>query len=195
MSTKQNTCGLPVRVRRAWGLLSLGAVLLAGCASEVPLPKGTSKGYTSARLVRTGAPVDTEGPEGSAEVNKTVQEAIAAQFRANGMPFGAGNADLIVAYMLIRQDVAMTTINRNYFGHGRDAEAIMEEAHTRGVLKNKRPDQFEAGAIVIDILDAQTNKLVYRSYSKRDLIENVTEETRRRRINEAVAEALGPFFR
>ena len=62
-------------------------------------------------------------------------------------------------------------------------------------LLDKRPDEFEAGAIVIDILDAKDNQLIYRHFAKRDLLEGADTATRNARINEAVAEALEPFFR
>ena len=86
-------------------------------------------------------------------------------------------------------------MNTDHFGYGRDAIKILEKAHDRGVVENKSPDEFEAGAVVIDLLDARTNELVYRSFAKRDIIEGISDSDRERRIGEAVAEALAPFFR
>ncbi|MEI6071511.1 MAG: DUF4136 domain-containing protein [Verrucomicrobiae bacterium] len=106
-----------------------------------------------------------------------------------------GDADLIIAYMLLRQENVSTTGNQDYFGYGRDAIAIMEEAHKRGVLKKSRPDAFDDGAIVIDLLDARTNKLIYRNYAKKAVAVGISDSARQARINSTVAEALTPFFR
>ncbi len=170
------------------------SALFSGCSS-VDLPQGRSKGYTSARFVRTSAMTKTDDLEDSAFVHQSVRDSIAAQFRAHGLSVDAPNADLIVAYMIIHQNNATTAMNADHFGSGRNAMAIMDEAHKRGTIDNKSPDEFEIGAIVIDILDANTNKLVYRDFAKRDVRENADKATRRARINQTVTEALQAFFR
>ena len=174
----------------------IALVILSGCGStKVDLPQGKSKGYQSARLVQTGPPSSAEGFEGAAAANAMVQNAIRSNFEANGLSFGDQNADLIVAYLIILQNPASTAMDADYFGYGRDSDAILEEAHERGVIENKRPDAFESGAVVIDILNAKTNQLIYRNFASRNVIENVSAEQRRQRINGAVSEALAKFFR
>jgi len=71
----------------------------------------------------------------------------------------------------------------------------MEVAHERGVLKKSRPDAFDDGAIVIDLLDARMNKLVYRNYAKKAVAAGISDAARQARINSTVAEALAPFFK
>jgi len=169
---------------------------ISSCATtNVETPKGTSEGYSSARLVSTTPVNQSDALEDSPEVNRMIQSAIRSNFVSNGMAFGGDNADLIVAYLLVRQNPVSTGMNEDYFGGGRDAMAIMDEAHKRGVIENKRPGGFEAGAIVIDILDAKTNELVYRSFAKRDIVEGVSSAERANRINGAVGEALRPFYK
>jgi len=68
-------------------------------------------------------------------------------------------------------------------------------AQKRGVINNKRPDDFLRGAIVIDVLDARTNKLVFRNYAVRPVTVGVDTATRQARINSAVSQALAPFFK
>ncbi|MEO6760522.1 MAG: DUF4136 domain-containing protein [Saprospiraceae bacterium] len=127
--------------------------------------------------------------------NAAVKEAIRKEFESKGISVGGEQAQLIVAYMLIRQNTVSTTMNRDYFGNGRDAIAILEAAHQTGVLKNTRPDDFVNGAIVIDVLDARTNKLIFRNYAVRPVMAQADAATRQRRINSAVAQALAPFFK
>ncbi len=180
---------------RSFLSLIFATAVLAGCAS-VEQPKGSSKGYSSVRFMRAKATLDPpEFIDDSEQANRLIQAAITDQFRANGIEFGGEDADLAVGYLLIVQNNASTGMVNDYFGYGRDSLEISELAHKRGVLEGNRPDYFEAGAIVIDLVDAKTNKLVYRNFAKRDLLENPSEAQRRQRINAAVAEALGPFFR
>ena len=178
--------------------LFLAALMLgiSSCSTpQVKTPKGTSKGYSSARLVSTTPGVQSDAIEDSPEVHTIIQSAIRSNFAAKGMAFGGSSADLIVSYLLISQNPASTSMNQDYFGGGRDTTAIMEEAHKRGVIENKRPDDFEAEAIVIDILDAKTNELIYRDFATRDILENASDAVRASRINGAVAEALNSFFK
>ena len=128
-------------------------------------------------------------------VAAAVKDSIAANFKANGFSFGQKGSQLAVAFMLIRQDLVTTAGNSDYFGSGRDAGEILEEAHKRGVIKNDRFEDFEAGAIVIDILDLKTNKLIYRDFAKRDIDSSATPTQRKQRINAAVTAALAKFFR
>ena len=177
------------------GLCGLAALLFGGCATSVEMPKGRSKGYASARFIRLENPARPSGTETSQAVNAMIQEAIAAQFANHGLRIAETDADLIIAYLLIIQDNVSTRTIDEYFGYGRDTDGIAELAQERGVVKSNRPERFEAGAIVIDLLDARTNRLVYRSYARRDMVENVSDPVRRARIDDAVAEALAPFFR
>ena len=158
------------------------------------MPKGTRKGYTSARLtVRDPhAPAITNATE--KQVHGMVQKSIARQFTSMGMTYGSGNAELVVAYLVIYQEPGMTANYDQYFGYGRDSGVIADRAHTRGVVDSKRPDYFRQAGIVIDVIDSRTNKLVYRNFAKGDVIKGASASTRAARIDAAVAQALEPFF-
>jgi hypothetical protein len=124
-----------------------------------------------------------------------IQDALANSFRSNGIAIDRENAELVVGYLLLIQDNATTLLIDDYFGYGRDAEHIADVAHIRGVVDNKSPDQFERGAIVIDVMDAKTNKLVYRNFAKRDIHRGLSDSVRKQRIQEAIDEAMQKFFR
>lgn len=175
-------------------LIAIAALGLASCSTNVEMPKGTSKGYTSARLIQR----DPAGPAvtGATEkqVHGMIQNSISKQFTSKGMAYGRGNADLVVAYMVIYQEPGMTSSYETYFGYGRDAGQISDLAHTRGALENQRPDYFRQAGVVIDVIDSRTNKLVYRNFAKGDVIKGASSGTRAARIDAAVARALAPFF-
>lgn len=175
--------------------LLLAACLLGSCAPSVDKPKGTSKGYTSARLIQRDPAAPAVSSPVESQVHSMVQKSIAGQFTKNGLSFGNSGAGLIVAYMIIYQEPGMTATYPRYFGYGRSAEDIADLAHTRGALDNKRPDFFRQAGIVVDVIDSQTNKLVFRGFSKGDVVKGASAGTRAARIDAAVAESLAPFFR
>ncbi len=175
--------------------LVLAAAIVTACAPSVDMPKGTSKGFHSARLIQRDpkAPAITNATE--RQVHGMIQKALAEQFAAKGLAWGKGDADLVVAYMVIYQETGMTTSYDDYFGYGRNASEIAEVAHTRGVIKSHRPDYFRQAGILVDVIDARTNKLVFRNLAKGDVIAGASPATRASRINAGVAQALEPFFR
>ncbi|MGI9241482.1 MAG: DUF4136 domain-containing protein [Verrucomicrobiales bacterium] len=176
-------------------LASLCAALACSCSSNsVDMPSGSSKGYTSARFVSSIATDSTDPESPTASASKMVEEAISAEFAKQGIKVGDPDADLIIAFVLIRQGSSATSMDVAHFGSGRDAEAILDEAHQKGVIDKESVDSLETGAVVIDLLDVPTNKLVSRTFAKRALVDGITDSARRQMINSAVAEALAPFF-
>lgn len=175
-------------------LLAATIGLLASCSPSIDMPQGTRKGYNSARLIQRnpGGPAITDATE--KQVHGMIQNSISKQFASNGMAYGKGDADLVVAYLVIYQEPGMTARYEDFFGYGRDADQIADVAHTRGALENKRPDYFRQAGILIDVIDSRTNKLIYRNFAKGDVIQGAAASTRAARINAGVAQALGPFF-
>jgi hypothetical protein len=159
------------------------------------MPKATSKGYSSARLIQRdpkAAPITNATEK---QIHGMIQRSLANEFTAKGLTFGKSGAELVVAYMVIYQETGMTANYDDYFGYGRNAEEIAEIAHSRGAVDSKRPDFFRQAGILIDVIDARTNKLIYRNLAKGDVIADASAAARSSRINAAVGEALAGFFR
>jgi hypothetical protein len=173
---------------------AFAALGLVSCVPNVDMPKGSSKGYTSARLIQRDQGLPAPSTAIEKQVHGMIQKSLEKTFTSKGMSYGKGDADLIVAYMVIYQEPGMTADYRDYFGYGRDAGEIATIAHARGVEKNNRTDYFKQAGILIDVVDTRTNKLVYRGFSKNDVIKGATDGTRAARIDAAVTEALAPFF-
>ncbi|NWK55787.1 DUF4136 domain-containing protein [Verrucomicrobiaceae bacterium N1E253] len=170
------------------------AFALSACSPSVDMPKGTSKGYESARLVKRNPNSSITLTSREKQAHQLIQNAIKGQFTSNGKSYGQANADLIVGYMVIVQDSASTTSYNEYFGFGRDAEGITDAAHMKGVIEGVRPDFFERAGLLVDVIDAKTNKLVYRNIYVGDVVKGSSGSARTQRINQAVAQALAPFF-
>lgn len=161
------------------------------------MPQGSARGYKTVGFVGERANPFNQNPSGmdSPEFNRAIRDAIAAEFTRHGISTTQDNPQLLYAFMVIRQNNVATTVNQQYFGFGRDASAIMDEAHRRGVIGGKTPTAFDMGAVVVDVLDTRTNKLIFRGFAKRPVTEGLDPSARRSKINSAVAEAMAPFFR
>jgi len=164
------------------------AIALSACSPS-------SKDYTSAKLVNRTPNSSLVLTSKEKQIHNQIQASIKNQFVSHGKSYGQPNSDLIVGYLIILQNNAMTTAYSEYFGYGRDANKITDKAHLKGVIKGVRPDFFERAALLVDVIDAKTNKLVYRNYVLKDVSKGATPEARRQNINAAVNEALAPFFK
>ena len=171
------------------------AGLLASCSTGVDMPHGNGKGYQSARLVQPDPNRPAITNETEKQVHGMIQKSIARQFTSKGMAYGGNKADLVVAYLVLVQEPGSTSRYDRYFGYSPDTDKISELAHTRGVLDSNRPDYFREAGIVFDVIDTKTNKLVYRNFVRGDVVKGASGATRAARIEAAVAQALGGFFR
>lgn len=177
-------------------VLSSVAIVIAlnACAPTVKMPKGSSKNYQSARLVKRTPNSSIVLTSNEKKVHSMIQSSIKNQFTSNGKTYGAGTADLIIGYLVISQNNAMTTSYSEYFGYGRNADKITDIAHLKGVVEGVRPDFFERAGLLVDVIDTKTNKLVYRNLYVGDIVKGGSEANRRQRIDAAVNTALAPFF-
>lgn len=96
--------------------------------------------------------------------------------------------------ILVRDNFSIAAID-DYFGHGKNVDAVVNQARIKGVLDNPLPDESKAGTIVIDVMDTRTNKLIYRNLPSRDTSDGISNSARAERINQAVTEALAGFYR
>ncbi len=170
-------------------LLALSAVLcLAGCSST---PAKVDTGAIPARtfsFVKTGA-APSYG-DNRAELHAAIQSIIARNLATKGLTqAAAGQGDVTVGYLLIIGDNATTTTINDYFGYGPDAMALAEKAHKVGT-SSENPNHFEAGTLVIDVIDTKSFRLLKRNYVMRPILRDPSAEVRQARLQEAVDAAL-----
>ena len=158
------------------------------------MPKGTSKGYSSFRYIQPKKAVGLDGTEQSVELNQMIKESISSQMKAHGLQMGEGkDADLVVAYLVIMQDNFKTSNINQYYGY-QDYTEIVELAHEKG-MKDSFPEYVQKGALVIDLIDAETYQLVYRDFAVRGIQGDLSQDARREKIDKAVSEILQKFFK
>jgi len=129
------------------------------------------------------------------DINALIQPAIREEFAKHGITVRETEgepADLVIAYLLLSQSPSSTGAISTYFGYGRSSE-ITDKAHQMGVLDRDNLGLYRRGAIMIDLLDAKTNELVFRHIAVRDGARNISEEVRAENIRSAVREALAEF--
>ena len=167
----------------------LTGLLIAGCSST---PTRVDRGPVKARtfdFVNGGSPTSAAFAEKREEIHRMIQDAITQNLARKGVSRVAGNSDVTVAYLVIVGNEVTTEAIDTYFGSNRDASPLADKAHT-AYGKSKNPNSFQAGTLIIDILDSKTYKLLERDYVVRPLLSKPSAEVRRSYIQGAVDETL-----
>jgi hypothetical protein len=176
---------------KSFPLIALAATALAfaGCSST---PTKVDAGPIHARTFNFVNRGDRSSPDFADDrqaVHQMIQSAIAKNLAARNITRVAAGGDITVGYLIIIGNNASTESINDYFGYGEGANALHEIAHD-AYTDSKNPNRFEAGTLVIDIIDNKDYKLVKRNYASRALIRNITAEARAERIQEVVDEIL-----
>ncbi len=169
----------------------LTACLLAltSCSStNTKIDTGPIPAHTFNFIQPPAKPVPTFA-DNRKEVHALFQKAIADSLARRQVNRVEQNPDVIVAYLLIVGNNAVTTSMNDYFGYGRDAAGLVDKAH-KEYGDSRNPNYFEAGTLVIDIIDAKTWKVLKRGYTTRALVANVTPEQQAARASEVVEAIL-----
>ena len=169
--------------------LLLTGLLIAGCSSTpTRVDKGSLKVQTY-NFINGGIALEPPATDRRDAIHQIIQKAIINNLTAKGLVRTNGTGDVTVAYMIIVGNNVSTEAITTYFGLGRDADALHNKAED-AYSSSKNPNHFEAGTLVIDVLDAKTYELLYRNYVVRPILGNATAAVRGERIQEAVNAAL-----
>jgi len=171
----------------------LGAAMLlffAGCSST---PTRVDQGVIHASTFNFIRPTPRQAgasfSERDQQVHGFIQEAISANMAGRNVTRVGQGGDITVAYLIIVGNNANTTAINDYFSYTEDGIELAEAAQK---AYNKHPSQnyFEAGTLLVDIIDNHTQKVVMRNYVVRPLAPNVSAQERKDRIQQAVNELL-----
>ncbi|MDF7823029.1 DUF4136 domain-containing protein [Pontiellaceae bacterium B12227] len=180
-----------ISLKGRFALLTLLAACFTGCTS-VPMPKGTSKGYSSVRFIAPNKPLGSDNAPIFIESNQMIKEAVSNEMKKNGLTVVDNNADLIIAHLIILQDNSSTSYSNQHFGL-QDFSELVDLAHKEG-MKKHFPERVLKRALVIDLIDAKTNQLVYRDYVVSGTLSNLPAAERQAQIQKGVSMALKRFF-
>lgn len=169
-------------------LIAALAICLAGCSST---PTNVSKGAVRAStfsFVAAAKPA-TGFADPREPIHVMIKDAISANLAGKGVRQTPSGGDITVAYLVVVGNNASTEAINTYFGYGRDVVELHEKAQS-GYAGSKNPNYFQAGTLLIDILDGRTFKLLERHYATRPVLKTATAEVRAAHIQEAVNEIL-----
>lgn len=171
--------------------LNLAALLVAGCSSTPTHVDTGPMHAASFNFVgkRPALAAAAFMPDTWAPIHAMIQSSITRNLANKGLNRLASGADVLVAYLVITGNNGSTEAIDDYFGYGRNAAALHDQAQD-AYTSSKNPNYFEAGTLLIDFLDARTSKLLRRTYVVRPLLRNPPADVRAERIQEAVDAVL-----
>jgi hypothetical protein len=169
--------------------LFAGLLWLAGCSSTpTQVDTGPIHARTFSFIQRTQKASPGFANENE-DLHKMIHEAIVKNLGSRGVTNVEAGGNVLVAYMVIVGNNVSTTAINDYFGYGRNAVELQEKAQD-AYTSSKSPNAFQAGTLVIDIIDPTTLKLLKRGYTVRPILRNQAAEARAERIQEAVDQIL-----
>jgi hypothetical protein len=172
-----------------WMMCVVVVALLAGCASvKMKVDSGPIAARTFC-FVPVGPRPATPLRANEEKAHILIQEAIINNLSARGLSHVAEGGDIVVAYLIIVGDGTITTCRDEYFGFESDASGLMDKVHARSLKQGGR-NYTVAGTLVIDILNADTSKLLKRATIHSEILRDVAMEVRATRVQAAVDQAL-----
>jgi len=169
-------------------LLAAVAFALAGCSTPTQVDNGRVRAQTFNFITRKPQSSPVNG-DPYAPIHAMIQEAIVRDLAQKGLSQVPAGGDVTVAYLIITGNNASTASITDYFGSRDDATTLHNKAQ-KAYTGSKDPNHFEAGTLVIDLIDSKTFELLWRHHASRPMLQNPTADARAARIQEVVDEIL-----
>jgi hypothetical protein len=166
-------------------LLVAGILALAGCSSA---PTKVDRGPIAARsfsFVNPAAPPAARWKP----LHAMIQEAITANLARRGVPKAEAGGEVTVGYLVVAGNNASLASITDYFANSEDPDRLADKAHA-AYTNNKNPNYFEAGTLVIDLIDSKSFKLLKRGFATRPVLRDPSADARAAHIQDAVDEIL-----
>ena len=170
-------------------LLIAGALALVGCATE---PTRFSTGTIKARtfnFVRMEKEQELSAADNRADVHALIQGAIEENLVSKGLTRVETNGDVAVLYLIIISDGTSTKTINDCFGYGAAYE-LQDKAHQAFAIDKRNGTAFDAGTLVIDIVDLHQGTVLWRNFVYRPILKNLPMEQRQVRLQQAVDEVF-----
>lgn len=174
------------------GLLTLAFVLLAGCATRPPHEFDSAANFTAFKTFKWlepaygGEDVTVSHPVlQSPLLGQRVERAAIAALEAKGFRQVEDNPDFLVTF-----HTAESETERHHGGYVQLGYGRFSPHWGSAVLLDMTPRNFKEGTLIIDIVDASTEDLVWRGWRDAYLTQrNFNEE----QVNETVRYILSAF--
>ncbi len=130
--------------------------------------------------------------------HQRIQENIVADLQGKGFTLvEPAEADLIVNYSVVAREKVDINTYQVYDGYApgftwnRDHGAIVNK--TREEYTETQVEEYYEGTLIVDILDAGNNQIVWRGVGRKRLSEEMDKEARDRLIKEVVSSVMKNF--
>lgn len=168
-------------------VLAVAAALSAGCGSFAT--RGETAPGADLSAVRTFAWMEGQelGFAGSASdrehLSAAAAEALSAGFQARGLaPAGAGAPDVFVAFRAeVERETYVTDFGHSTAGSWNRAGFYGRRGYDPMVVT------YDAGTLIVDVVDARTQKLLWRGTARADVDRNDTRADREAQVRAAAA--------
>ncbi len=171
-------------------LLLAAGLVCSGCSS---VKTHVDRGHVTAAtfsFLNTGAKPSPSYADSRQEVHALVQQAITRNLAAKGIRSVPSGGAVTVAYLIVAGNNATTTSLNDYFGYNSDTSAFVDKVHEEQAVKGKSREYFEAGTLVVDILEPATSRILQRRSIQAQVLRNLPVDARANRIQAIVDQAL-----
>jgi hypothetical protein len=163
-----------------------------GCSSvKFHVDNGPIKAHTFS-FVRVG-PGQASSDQKIKAIHAAFQDAITRSLAAKGLSKQPTGGEVTVAYLIVGGNNVSTTSFNDYFGYSSDANALVDMIHKQQAVNDQSRNYFQAGTLIVDLVDPGTGKLLWRNSMERDILRNVTPEVRAERIQEVTDSVFQPL--
>ncbi len=170
-------------------LLTLIALTLpVSAAAPAKVDKGTIHARTF-NFVKTDGKPAPGFVDNREAVHAMIQKAITKNLAARGVKQVKAGGDLTVAYLVIVGDNVSTTAVGDYFGYSNDLGDLHDRAQ-KAYSGSKNRNHFQAGTLVIDLVDGRNFKLMKRGHATRPSIRDLSAGAKAAVIQEVVDQIL-----
>jgi len=170
--------------------LAATVLVLAACAKTPDVDYDKTVDFTSYKTF-AWLPEATLAGTGNYQISelteKRVQDAVTDKLQQQGMTLvPAAEADVLINYHAsVDTKMDVDTFNTGYGAHWNNwGMGYNTQTTTR---------EYEVGTLVLDVVDQNTNQLVWRGAREGRLLKNQSPEARNERINEVVTTILSGF--
>lgn len=165
--------------------LAAGVLLLTGCSST---PAKVDHGPIAARSFSFVNPVTAPAARWQ-PVHAMIQEAITTNLAERGVAKADAAGEVTVGYLLVVGNNASIVSISDYFANSEDPDKLLDKAHA-AYTGSRNPNYFQAGTLVIDVIDSKSFKLLKRGYTTRPVLRNPSADVRAANIRQAVDDIL-----
>jgi hypothetical protein len=168
-------------------LLITALIIAVGISTSSAVPTKVNnpiRGQTFSFVTRKSNAL-TADIDDRAAIHKMIQNAITKNLAGRGLNAVGSGGDVTVAYLTILGNNVSTERVSQYFGYSDDVEKLHDKAQ-KAYTRSKNPNDFEAGTLLIDIIDGKSFKLLKRGYVTRPRLQGMSANQKAARIQEAV---------